>query len=142
MLLSMADGWERPRFPLTGRDVMAAGVPEGPEVGRVLAAVEAWWLDEDFLPDETRAAGEAEKRDRVRRMSFELLDQLSLPGDPAKPNEDAFGASMHAAAGAGWRHAAGSIAAAGPQRRGLDRAIRRAAADGASEGWRCATRGA
>jgi poly(A) polymerase len=52
MLLSIADGWERPRFPLTGREAMAAGVKEGPEVGRVLAAVEAWWLDEDFLPDE------------------------------------------------------------------------------------------
>ena len=33
-LLAMADGWERPDFPLTGRDVMAAGVPEGPLVGR------------------------------------------------------------------------------------------------------------
>ncbi len=52
MLLSIADGWERPRFPLTGREAMVAGVAEGPEVGRVLAAVEAWWLEEDFLPDE------------------------------------------------------------------------------------------
>jgi len=52
MLLSIADGWERPRFPLTGREAMAAGVKEGPGVGRVLAAVEAWWLDQDFLPDE------------------------------------------------------------------------------------------
>ncbi len=53
MLLSIADGWERPRFALTGREAMAAGVAEGPEVGRVLAAVEAWWMEEDFLPDET-----------------------------------------------------------------------------------------
>jgi poly(A) polymerase len=52
MLLSIADSWERPRFPLTGREAMAAGVAEGPEVGRVLAAVEAWWLEQDFLPDE------------------------------------------------------------------------------------------
>jgi poly(A) polymerase len=54
MLLSIAEGWERPRFPLTGREAMAAGAKEGPEVGRVLAAVEAWWLDEDFLPDEAQ----------------------------------------------------------------------------------------
>ncbi len=54
MLLSIADGWERPRFPITGRDAMAAGVPEGPEVGRLLEALEAWWLAEDFLPDETQ----------------------------------------------------------------------------------------
>jgi poly(A) polymerase len=53
MLLSIADGWERPRFALTGREAMAVGVAEGPEVGRVLAAVEAWWMEEDFLPDET-----------------------------------------------------------------------------------------
>jgi poly(A) polymerase len=53
MLLSIADSWERPRFPLTGREAMAAGLAEGPEVGRVLAAVEAWWLAQDFAPDET-----------------------------------------------------------------------------------------
>jgi poly(A) polymerase len=52
MLLSIAEGWERPRFPLTGREAMAAGVAEGPDVGRVLAAVEAWWLEQDFLPDD------------------------------------------------------------------------------------------
>jgi poly(A) polymerase len=51
MLLSIADGWERPRFPLTGHEAMAAGVAEGPEVGRLLDLVEAWWLDEDFAPD-------------------------------------------------------------------------------------------
>jgi poly(A) polymerase len=53
MLLSIGDSWERPRFPLTGREAMAAGVAEGPDVGRVLAAVEGWWLEQDFLPDET-----------------------------------------------------------------------------------------
>lgn len=52
LLLGMAEKWQRPRFPLTGRDVMAAGVPEGPEVGRVLSQVEAWWVEHDFAPDE------------------------------------------------------------------------------------------
>jgi poly(A) polymerase len=50
-LLALADTWTRPRFPLTGRDVMAAGVPEGPHVGHVLAEVEAWWIDSDFTQD-------------------------------------------------------------------------------------------
>ena len=54
MLLSIADSWEKPRFPVTGRDVMTAGVSEGPAVGRILAALEAWWAAEDFLPDETQ----------------------------------------------------------------------------------------
>jgi poly(A) polymerase len=52
LLLTMADNWQAPRFPLTGRDVMAAGVPEGPEVGKVLAALEQWWVDGDFAADE------------------------------------------------------------------------------------------
>jgi poly(A) polymerase len=52
MLLTMADNWQRPRFPLSGLDVMQAGVPEGPEVGRVLAKVEDWWVGGDFASDE------------------------------------------------------------------------------------------
>jgi poly(A) polymerase len=51
-LLAMADAWERPRFPLSGCEVMAAGVPEGPLVGRVLSEVEEWWIDTDFTDDE------------------------------------------------------------------------------------------
>jgi poly(A) polymerase len=50
-LLAMGDAWERPAFPLTGRDVMNAGVPEGPMVGRVLSEVEDWWIDADFIDD-------------------------------------------------------------------------------------------
>ena len=57
MLLSVGEAWERPKFPLTGREVMAAGVPEGPAVGKVLDAVEAWWMDNDF-PDDFRAVEE------------------------------------------------------------------------------------
>ena len=51
-LLALADAWQRPRFPLGGAHVMAAGVPEGPLVGRILAEVEDWWIDTDFLDDE------------------------------------------------------------------------------------------
>ena len=51
-LLAMADAWTRPKFPLTGREVMAAGVPEGPLVGQILSEVEEWWVDSDFIDDE------------------------------------------------------------------------------------------
>ena len=51
-LLALADDWQRPRFALTGRDVMRAGVPEGPLVGQVLGEVEEWWIDSDFTDDE------------------------------------------------------------------------------------------
>jgi poly(A) polymerase len=52
MLLAVADAWQRPRFPLGGREVMLAGVPEGPLIGKILAEVEDWWVDADFIEDE------------------------------------------------------------------------------------------
>ena len=33
-----------PEFPLLGRDLRRAGVPAGPELGRLLADLRAWWL--------------------------------------------------------------------------------------------------
>ena len=50
-LLEMAKTWTRPVLPLTGEDVMAAGVPMGPKIGQVLREVEAWWIDADFPDD-------------------------------------------------------------------------------------------
>lgn len=50
-LLAMAETWQAPTLPLSGRDIMAAGVPAGPEVGRVMAEVEEWWIDADFPDD-------------------------------------------------------------------------------------------
>lgn len=60
MLLEMVDNWQRPRFVLTGRDVMQAGIPQGPDVGRLLAQVEDWWVEGDF------AASESALRDRLK----------------------------------------------------------------------------
>ncbi len=50
-LLAMADSWVRPKFPLTGDDVMHARVPPGPLVGQVLKEVEDWWVEADFIDD-------------------------------------------------------------------------------------------
>jgi len=50
-LLPLARTWTAPRLPLTGEEVMAAGVPIGPLVGDVLREVEAWWVDNDFPTD-------------------------------------------------------------------------------------------
>ena len=52
MLLDMAANWQKPRFPLTGADVMQAGVTQGPDVGRILARIEDWWIGTDFAADE------------------------------------------------------------------------------------------
>ncbi|HTU00120.1 MAG TPA: CCA tRNA nucleotidyltransferase [Rhizomicrobium sp.] len=51
-LLALADSWQRPKFPLTGESVMAAGVPRGPLIGRILEEVEEWWIESDFIDDE------------------------------------------------------------------------------------------
>ena len=50
-LLPIARTWPRPSLPLTGEEVMAAGVPRGPMVGKVLTEVESWWADNDFPAD-------------------------------------------------------------------------------------------
>jgi poly(A) polymerase/tRNA nucleotidyltransferase (CCA-adding enzyme) len=34
----------KPEFPLRGRDLRAAGVPEGPELGALLQRLRQWWL--------------------------------------------------------------------------------------------------
>jgi poly(A) polymerase/tRNA nucleotidyltransferase (CCA-adding enzyme) len=52
-----------PRFPLEGRDAVALGVPPGPRVGQLLAAVRAWWLARGCTDD--AAACRAELRRRV-----------------------------------------------------------------------------
>jgi poly(A) polymerase len=50
-LLALAQSYVRPVLPLSGEDIMAAGVPEGPLVGAVRREVEAWWIDADFTDD-------------------------------------------------------------------------------------------
>lgn len=49
-ILETADAWRPLAFPLRGRDVTALGVAPGPAVGRLLAAVEAWWEEGDYGP--------------------------------------------------------------------------------------------
>lgn len=48
--LTETAAWEARRLPVDGGDVTALGVPRGPEVGRLLAKVEDWWLCQDRAP--------------------------------------------------------------------------------------------
>ena len=50
-LVAHAQMWTPPKLPLTGDEIMAAGVPAGPKVGLVMREVEAWWIDSDFPDD-------------------------------------------------------------------------------------------
>ncbi|HEY5829800.1 MAG TPA: CCA tRNA nucleotidyltransferase [Hyphomicrobiaceae bacterium] len=49
---TLPERWQPPRFPLSGADVMALGVPAGPRIGELLRALEAWWIAGDFAGDE------------------------------------------------------------------------------------------
>ena len=59
--LAVAAGWRPRAFPLKGRDATARGVPAGPRVGQLLAAVEAWWVAEDFAPDRAACLAKLEE---------------------------------------------------------------------------------
>jgi len=54
-LLAQAETWTPPAFPLTGEEVMKAGVPKGPLVGEVMREIEIWWIDQDFIMDKFSA---------------------------------------------------------------------------------------
>src|SRR5690606_8108715 len=67
LLLAGADtaplaGWEIPRFPLKGGEIVARGISAGPEVARLLREIENRWIAEGFPP-----------RERVERMLDERL---------------------------------------------------------------------
>lgn len=48
LLLDRAKAWSKPSLKIKAKDVMALGVEQGPEVGRILAQVEDWWIEHDF----------------------------------------------------------------------------------------------
>jgi poly(A) polymerase len=43
--------WQKPTFPLTGRDLQAQGIDAGPRMGEILRHIEDWWIEQDFTPD-------------------------------------------------------------------------------------------
>lgn len=50
-LVAHAQMWTPPKLPLTGDEIMSAGVPAGPKVGIIMREVEDWWIDADFPDD-------------------------------------------------------------------------------------------
>ena len=43
--------WTTPEFPLTGADLIALGIPEGPEIGDLLDRIENWWENGGYKAD-------------------------------------------------------------------------------------------
>jgi poly(A) polymerase len=50
-LLSFADRWPIPRFPVSGKDLLSHGLKPGPALGRELDRLEDWWIASDFAAD-------------------------------------------------------------------------------------------
>lgn len=64
-LFDLTISYRPPQFHLRGDDVMTLGIERGPDVGRLLAAVEHWWLDEDFRPDRDACLDQLRQRAAV-----------------------------------------------------------------------------
>jgi poly(A) polymerase len=61
-LLGAAAKWKPVAFPLRGADIAVAGVPEGPAIGKLLAAIEAWWESGDFKATRKQCLAELQRR--------------------------------------------------------------------------------
>ncbi|CAN7337192.1 CCA tRNA nucleotidyltransferase [Phyllobacterium sp. LjRoot231] len=47
-LLEFLDYYEKPKFPVSGGDLVAAGLQKGPEIGKVQRALEDEWIESGF----------------------------------------------------------------------------------------------
>lgn len=61
-LLRLAKTWKHPRFPLKGRDLLAAGAVPGSAIGALLAELEAWWIAGDFQATKVQCRAELKRR--------------------------------------------------------------------------------
>ncbi len=50
-LAAAAEAWERPRFPISGSDLLGAGHAPGPTLGALLESLEASWVESGFALD-------------------------------------------------------------------------------------------
>ncbi|MSP51202.1 MAG: CCA tRNA nucleotidyltransferase [Alphaproteobacteria bacterium] len=62
-----AVAWTAPRFPVKGGDLIARGIPRGPEVSRLLRVLENWWIEQDFAPDRGSILGQLDATRHAER---------------------------------------------------------------------------
>ena len=61
----LANAWTPPNCPITGEDILALGVPQGPLVGKLASEVEEWWIEGNF---------EASRRETLNQLTA-LVDK-------------------------------------------------------------------
>ncbi|MBA5775729.1 CCA tRNA nucleotidyltransferase [Stappia sp. F7233] len=59
-LLQIAHSFIAPVFPVKGKDLVALGIPRGPQVGERLSELEAHWIEQDFRPGRDELLGAVE----------------------------------------------------------------------------------
>lgn len=59
---------QRPVFPLEGRDVVAIGVPSGPDVGALLREVRQWWMHGGCIADRRSCLTELARSNNLPNM--------------------------------------------------------------------------
>lgn len=64
-LLELPRRESKPEFPLRGADVLDLGVPEGPEIRRLLKELEAWWIEGGFEANRDACLEELKRRVRL-----------------------------------------------------------------------------
>jgi poly(A) polymerase len=65
--LALASTFKPPELPVRGSDVLALGVPPGPDVGRIISGFEEWWIANDFPGDPALLAAELRRRALVTK---------------------------------------------------------------------------
>ena len=71
-LLKFAEAWQRPDFPLSGRDLLAIGATPGPQVGSLLKCLEEQWVEVGFAVD----------RDALLQRATAILKDTDSSGKP------------------------------------------------------------
>lgn len=51
-VISVAKSWKPPIMPVSGEDLLAKGVTEGPDIGAALKRLESDWIESDFMLDQ------------------------------------------------------------------------------------------
>ncbi|MGB3718223.1 MAG: CCA tRNA nucleotidyltransferase, partial [Hyphomicrobiaceae bacterium] len=60
-LYALPEHWQPPTFPVSGADVLKAGVQPGPQVGKILAELERRWIEADFVWERERLLTELDR---------------------------------------------------------------------------------
>jgi poly(A) polymerase len=59
--LAQLNNWQKPRFPITGADLLKEGGVPSPRLGQALREVERWWVAQNFTPSREESMVKAKK---------------------------------------------------------------------------------